>query len=103
MTKAELILWHKLNDKKIFKSKFRRQHPIGIFIVDFYCHEYKLVIEIDGEIHNNEENFEYDDGRTAEIQKFGITVLRFTNHQVTYKLDKVILIILRILTELTPL
>ena len=59
MTKAELVLWDKLKDKKIFKSKFRRQHPVDIFIVDFYCHEYKLVIEIDGEIHNDVENKEY--------------------------------------------
>ena len=65
MTLAELILWKKLKDKKIFKSKFRRQHPIDIFIVDFYCHEYKLVIEIDGEIHNNEENSNITRGRSG--------------------------------------
>ena len=103
MTKAELVLWDKLKDKKIFKSKFRRQHPVDIFIVDFYCHEYKLVIEIDGEIHNDEENKEYDIGREAELKKFGITVLRFTNDQVIYKLDEVILRIHGVLTELTPL
>ena len=103
MTKAELILWDKLRDKEIFKSKFRRQHPIDIFIVDFYCHEYKLVIEIDGEIHNNEENSEYDNNRMAELQKLGIIVLRFTNDQVIYKLNEVILRILRVIVELTPL
>jgi very-short-patch-repair endonuclease len=47
MTLPELILWKKLRDKSLFKVKFRRQHPIDIFIVDFYCHKYKLVIEID--------------------------------------------------------
>jgi len=98
-----LILWKKLKDKSIFKSKFRRQHPIDIFIVDFYCHEYKLVIEIDGEIHNNEENNEYDLNRTGELKKFGISILRFTNDKVIYKLDDVIAKILRVLTELTPL
>jgi very-short-patch-repair endonuclease len=103
MTKAELVLWNKLKDKKIFKSKFRRQHPVDIFIVDFYCHEYKLVIEIDGEIHSNEENLEYDDGRTSELKKFGITVLRFTNDQVIYKLDEVIPSIHLVLSKLTPL
>jgi len=103
MTKAELILWNKLRDKKIFKSKFRRQHPVDIFIVDFYCHESKLVIEIDGEMHNIEENKEYDLGRTAELRKLGISVLRFTNDQVIYKLDEVIIRILKVLTELTPL
>ena len=102
MTKAELILWKKLKDKSIFKSKFRRQHPIDIFIVDFYCHEYKLVIEIDGEVHNNE-NIEYDLGRTAELNKFGIKVLRFTNEEVIYNLDEVTFRILNLLTKLTPL
>ena len=54
MTKAEAVLWKTLKDRKLFHTKFRRQHPINIFIVDFYCHEYKLVIEVDGEIHNDE-------------------------------------------------
>ena len=103
MTKAELVLWDKLKDKKIFKSKFRRQHPVDIFIVDFYCHEYKLVIEINGEIHNDNETKEYDTGREAELNKFGLIVLRFTNNQVIYKLDEVILRIHGVLTELTPL
>ena len=103
MTLAELILWKKLKDKKIFKSKFRRQHPVNIFIVDFYCHEYRLVIEIDGEIHNNEETKEYDLGRTAELKKYGISVLRFTNDEVIYNLDYVVTRILEVLTELTPL
>ena len=99
MTKADTILWDKLKDKTIFKSKFRRQHPIDIFIVDFYCHEYKLVIKIYGEIHNNEETSEYDYSRTAELQKLGIIVLRFTNNQVIFKLNKVILRIQGALTK----
>jgi very-short-patch-repair endonuclease len=103
MTLAELILWKKLKDKKIFKSKFRRQHPVDIFIVDFYCHEYKLAIEIDGEIHNKEETKEYDLGRTAELEKHDIRVLRFTNDQVIFNLDYVVTRILEVLTGLTPL
>ena len=103
MTKAELILWKKLKDKKIFKSKFRRQHPVDVFIVDFYCHELKLVIEVDGDIHNNKEVTEYDLGRTAELNKHGITILRFTNDQIIYKLDWVIAVIINLITELTPL
>lgn len=55
MTEAENLLWVELKNRKIFKVKFRRQHPIDIFIVDFYCHEFKLVIEIDGEIHLEKE------------------------------------------------
>ena len=61
MTEAETIMWDKLKNRSLFNARFRRQHPIGIFIVDFYCHEYKLVIEIDGEIHLKNEVIEYDD------------------------------------------
>ena len=82
MTYAEKIMWDELKNKKLLKFRLRRQHPIDIFIVDFYCHELKLVIEIDGEFHNEEEIKEYDDGRTCEIEKFGIKILRFTNYQV---------------------
>jgi len=103
MTLAELILWKKLRDRTIFKTKFRRQHPINFFIADFYAHEYKLVIEIDGEIHNNQEIIEYDSGRTAELEKLGIKVLRFSNDQVIYKMDSVINRILIVISELPPL
>jgi very-short-patch-repair endonuclease len=103
MTKAELVLWSKLKDRKKFRSKFRRQHPVYSFIVDFYCHEYKLVIEIDGDIHKNQENLEYDDGRTAVLNKFGITVLRFSNDQVIYELDDVLFSIHQALNRFTPL
>ena len=103
MTLTELILWKKLKDKKIFKVKFRRQHPINIFIADFYCHELKLAIEIDGEVHNNKELTDYDLGREAELKKFGIKVIRFTNEQVLFNIDLVISQIQETITELTPL
>ena len=82
MTKAEETLWKELKNRKIFKAKFRRQHPIDIFIADFYCHKYKLVVEVDGEIHTEKEIQEYDDGRTHDIEKPGIRILRFTNTKV---------------------
>ena len=103
MTLAELILWKKLKDRKVFKVKFRRQHPIDIFIVDFYCHELKLVIEIDGEIHSEYETKEYDLGRTAELEKYGIIVLRFSNNQVIHHIDYVINKIQIRIRELAPL
>ena len=53
MTMAESVLWEELRNRKNFRYKWRRQHPVDIFIVDFYCHRYKLVIEVDGEIHQN--------------------------------------------------
>jgi very-short-patch-repair endonuclease len=89
MTLAEKVLWKELSDRKKFKAKFRRQHPIDIFIVDFYCHEFKLAIEIDGEIHMKKEIKEYDDGREHDIEKFGITILRFTNDEIFNDIKKV--------------
>jgi very-short-patch-repair endonuclease len=89
MTEAEKILWKELKNRKAFKPKFRRQHPLDIFVADFYCHEYKLVIEIDGEIHLKKDKQEYDDGREHDIEKLGIKILRFTNHQVLTDLESV--------------
>jgi len=103
MTLSEILLWKKLRDRKIFNTKFRKQHPIGIFIVDFYCHEYKLVIEVDGEVHNNEEVNEYDLGRTDMLNNFGIRVIRYTNEEIIYNIDWVITEIHKVITELTPL
>jgi very-short-patch-repair endonuclease len=80
MTNSEILLWEKLKGKQILGLKFRSQHPIDIFIADFYCHKARLVVEIDGEIHEGQ--IEYDDGREAEIEKYGIKVIRFTNYEV---------------------
>lgn len=81
MTKAEKILWEELK-KKVFKARWKRQHPVDIFVVDFYCHKYKLAIEVDGEIHLNEEIQEHDVGRAHDIEKLGIKILRFKNKEV---------------------
>ena len=80
-TSAENALWEELSNKQQ-TVKFRRQHPINQFIVDFYCHELKLVIEVDGGIHLKKENREYDQMRTEVLESFKITVLRFTNEEV---------------------
>ncbi len=88
MTTAEKILWKQIRNKQIANCKFRHQHPIGIFIADFYCHEKKLVIEVDGEIHNTQK--EYDIGRTAEMENYGITVIRFTNSNIETNIKFVI-------------
>ncbi len=89
MTLAEKILWEELKKREIFKSRWKRQHPIDIFVVDFYCHKYKLAIEVDGEIHLNEEIREHDDGREHDIEKLGIKILRFTNREVFEDIRKV--------------
>ena len=81
-TEVEKILWKHI---KKFRSEgyvFRRQHPIDFYIADFYCHRLKLVIEVDGEIHETEKTREHDDGRTGHLEHFGIKVIRFTNEEV---------------------
>lgn len=90
MTFAERIMWDELKNRRQFKFRFRRQHPFNIFILDFYCHELRLAIEIDGDIHLEKEVGEYDDSRTHDIEKLGIKLLRFTNEQVTEQRSVVI-------------
>ena len=102
MTEAEKIVWDKLKNRNVFKARFRKQHPIGSFIVDFYCHEYKLAIEIDGEIHLKTEVNEYDDGRSHDIEKLGIKILRFTNNEVFKNLNKLIVEILKTIAVFEP-
>jgi len=103
MTKAEKILWEELKKKEIFKARWKRQHPIDIFIVDFYCHKFKLAIEVDGEIHLNEEIQEHDDGREYEIEKYGIKILRFTNKEIFEDIESVKNSILLEIHFLSPL
>jgi very-short-patch-repair endonuclease len=89
-TEAETLLWQNLRNRKIAGLKFRRQHPIDKFIADFYCHEKKLVIELDGSIHNNIEQKEADGGRTYELNELGILVIRFSNEEVISDMKSVI-------------
>jgi very-short-patch-repair endonuclease len=90
MTKAETVLWNELKNRKFMGLKFRRQHPIHQFIGDFYCHEKKLIIEVDGSIHDREESNEHDVNRTAELDHMGISVIRFRNEQVFNNIDLVL-------------
>ena len=89
-TKAEKILWSRLNRNQILGLQFRRQHPINIFIADFYCAKIKLVIEIDGSIHDITEYQEHDRGRSEILNDFGITVIRFTNEQIIEEIDSTV-------------
>ena len=91
MTSSEIHLWKYLSNNKLDGFRFKPQHPIGNFIVDFYCHKAKLVIELDGEIHLEEEQKERDQGRTAEIEAFGLTIIRFTNQEVLEDIDNVLI------------
>ena len=89
MTKAEFTLWGFLSKSKVMGLRFKAQHPIDRFIADFYCHSIKLVIEVDGGIHNSIDNQEYDIGRTFELEKFGIKIIRFKNEQILNDFDNV--------------
>jgi very-short-patch-repair endonuclease len=86
-TEAEKILWSKLNKNQVLGLQFRRQHPIDKFIADFFCPKIKLIIEIDGSIHDIPEHHNHDLGRTDILNDFGITVVRFSNEQIITEID----------------
>ena len=81
-TSAEAILWRALKGKQVDGLKFRRQFGVGPYVLDFYCPEIKLGIELDGEIHKSEGVYEYDEMRTRFLSENGIRVLRFDNELV---------------------
>ncbi len=87
-TDAERRLWYALRNRQISGHKFRRQHPIGPYIVDFVCPAKKLVVELDGSQHLR--SVDYDNKRTAEIAREGFRVIRFWNNEVLSNLDGVL-------------
>jgi very-short-patch-repair endonuclease len=90
MTEAEKLLWKELKENKSTGFKFRRQHPINQFIVDFYCHKKKIIIELYGEIHENQDQKERDEGRQFMLEEFGLKVIRFRNEEVMNQRDWVL-------------
>lgn len=89
-TEAEQKLWTLLRNKQLKGKKFRRQHAIAEYVIDFYCHECKLAVELDGNYHNKKEAKEYDKARTILLNERGITVLRFWNEEVMKEVEKVL-------------
>ncbi|RYE29304.1 MAG: imidazole glycerol phosphate synthase subunit HisF [Sphingobacteriaceae bacterium] len=89
MTPAEVFLWEKLNGNSL-NIKFRRQHPLGNYIADFYSHRHKLVIELDGSIHHLPEVQQNDREKQSFLESEGLKVLRFTNEQVFKNSEKVL-------------
>lgn len=88
LTPSEMILWGKL--KECFpKFKFRRQHPVFLYIADFYCHKEKLIIEIDGSIHQLAEVKAKDEIKQKDLEDLGIRVLRFSTDEILYHIDTV--------------
>ncbi len=89
-TKAETKLWQALRKSQLDGRKFRRQQSIENFIVDFYCPSEKLIVEVDGEVHDNFVNNEYDFNRTERLNKLGYKVIRFKNEEVYKSVDLVL-------------
>ena len=89
-TKAEKILWALLRNRQLKGKKLRRQHPIAHYVADFYCHECKLIVELDGNHHKKPEVKEYDQIRTTVLNGLGVTVLRFWNEEVMNNVSKVL-------------
>jgi very-short-patch-repair endonuclease len=89
-TEAERVLWNFLRNRKLDGLKFRRQHRIDRFILDFYCAEKRLGIEIDGSVHDTPTQQERDAERTKELEERGIRLLRFKNRTVTQEIASVL-------------
>ena len=89
-TPTETQLWEKLAKRQLGGFKFRRQHSINHYIVDFYCPQLKLIIEVDGEIHDQPKNKEHDHLRDLELTELGFHVLRFRNQEVQSNIENVI-------------
>ena len=89
-TDTERTLWRHLRNRNFAGYKFRRQHPIDTYIVDFYCAEAKLAIELDGGGHNYSSGQIHDRTRSNVLARYSVTVLRFWNHQVRSELDSIL-------------
>ncbi|HEU5291932.1 MAG TPA: endonuclease domain-containing protein, partial [Cyclobacteriaceae bacterium] len=87
-TESEALLWSFLKNRKLNNLKFRRQQPMEGFILDFYCDEAKLGVEVDGGIHSLKEVAEYDKQRTLFLNEFGIKIIRFSNKEVLKETEK---------------
>jgi very-short-patch-repair endonuclease len=97
MTDAEAALWFQLRDRRLFGFKFRRQHPCGPYILDFFCQERLVAVELDGGQHFEVAAQRYDERRTEFLRAHGITVLRFNNDQMISERHAVLETIVRLL------
>jgi very-short-patch-repair endonuclease len=88
LTPAETRLWQALKNRQMENLRWRCQHPVGRFIVDFYCPACRLIVEVDGEIHQQQQD--YDLARTEHLKDYGYTVIRFSNEAVESNLETVL-------------
>ena len=100
-TDAENLMWQLLRAKRFMNLKFRRQHVIAPYIVDFYCHKLGLVIELDGSQHGTDQGKEYDAERTKFLEALDLMVVRYWNHDVLSRTDVVLGDLWKVCLELT--
>ena len=89
-TQAEKVLWNALRSKRLNGLKFRRQHPYEKTILDFFCVEHQLVVELDGSIHDLQDQFESDEERTKYLNDHGLKVIRFRNEEILKNLPAIL-------------
>ena len=89
-TRAEVALWKLIKKRQLKGRKFRRQYSIGRYIIDFYCYEESLAVEVDGPIHETSFQMAYDAERTAFLEGHGVTVIRVQNEEVFREPDTVL-------------
>jgi very-short-patch-repair endonuclease len=89
-TPSEEALWARLRDRQVVGLKFRRQVPIGPYVADFFCHELRLVLELDGSIHEEEFQIVHDENRDANLQALGYRILRFPNRIVREDIESIL-------------
>jgi very-short-patch-repair endonuclease len=89
-TPAEQALWERLRDRRFLGLKFRRQFPVEGFIADFYCHEVRLIVEVDGSVHAEPCQIEHDHNRDIVLRQLGIKLLRVSNDEVLNSLGSVL-------------
>ncbi|MDV2470040.1 endonuclease domain-containing protein [Acinetobacter chinensis] len=99
-TDGENLMWQFLRNKRFMNLKFRRQHVIAPYIVDFFCHELGLVVELDGGQHGTDDAVEYDAERTLFIEALGLKVVRYWNHDVLGNTEVVLEDLWRVCSEL---
>ncbi|MBI3828350.1 MAG: DUF559 domain-containing protein [Planctomycetes bacterium] len=90
MTQPEIILWSRLKNRQLLGLKFRRQFSVNAYILDFYCPEIKLAVEVDGESHFTSLGQSLDRKRTRELDQLGIAVVRISNNEIIQGVDSVI-------------
>jgi very-short-patch-repair endonuclease len=96
LTPSEEVLWERLRDRQVDGLKFRRQVPIGPYVADFFCHELRLVLELDGSINDEESQVAHDENRDANLQALGYRILRFPNRIVREDIASILDVIRRL-------